>query len=318
MTPPRQHRLQLDLELHRHTAVDPSPNVLAVATMFGLGVDERRAATIIPPTSLTLAPGRVVFITGPSGSGKSSLLNLIDQALADRPDVTVTRFDQLPPLPDRPLVDCFEPWCDQLQDVLKLLSVAGLNDAFVMLRKPSELSDGQRYRLKLAHALAPGSFPMGNRLSDSSGDSKLLPDRMDPGHPVPPHTPQSGGLKNVILADEFAATLDRTTAAVITANVRKWINPPRPRNIPRDRRPRNIKSPASSGDQPLGRKLSGKPAGKLPGPGLPGAGIPGQLPGAGGVCFIAATTHDDLLEPLCPDVLIEKHLGQRIDVVERG
>jgi hypothetical protein len=35
------------------------------------------------------------------------------------------------------------------------------------------------------------------------------------------------------------------------------------------------------------------------------------------VCFICATTHDDLLEPLCPDVLIEKHLGTGITVAVR-
>ena len=35
-------------------------------------------------------------------------------------------------------------------------------------------------------------------------------------------------------------------------------------------------------------------------------------------CFIAATTHDDLLESLAPDVLIEKHLGERMDVREKS
>ena len=71
-----------------------------------------------------------------------------------------------------------------------------------------------------------------------------------------------GGL-HLILADEFGATLDRLTAAVIARNIRKWT-----------RRNRHI-------------------------------------------CFIAATTHDDLLESLDPDVLIEKHLGSEIDVLSR-
>ena len=35
-------------------------------------------------------------------------------------------------------------------------------------------------------------------------------------------------------------------------------------------------------------------------------------------CFIAATTHDDLLEYLAPDVLIEKHLGERMDLLEKS
>lgn len=226
--------MQLDLQLTVATTVEPSPNVLRVAAMFGLGIDEQKKLSIIPSMKLDLQGGRVVFITGPSGSGKSLLLGLIDKALRDREGVRVIRFDQLPDPPDRPLVDCFDPV--PLEQVLQTLSLAGLNDAFVMLRKPSELSDGQRYRLRLAQTMrlvADGSAGSSPRLC-------------------------------VMLADEFGATLDRLTAAVIARNVRKWT-----------RR-------------------------------------------QGHVCFIAATTHDDLLEPLEPDVLIEKHLGEGIEVHVRG
>lgn len=97
-----------------------------------------------------------------------------------------------------------------------------------------------------------------------------------PGHDPEPHgglgalraeasgeTPSRGeafaGLR-VVLADEFGATLDRTTAAHVARRVRAWV----------DHRP--------------------------------------------GVCYVCATTHDDLLEALNPDVLVEVPLGQRVHV----
>jgi ABC-type ATPase with predicted acetyltransferase domain len=198
--------------------------------MFGLGIDRDKRIELIPPTTLALKPGRIVFITGSSGGGKSTLLRLIREQIDADDTAHAISFDALPPMPDKPLVDCFPN--RTLSRTLRLLSLAGLNDAFVMLRKPSQLSDGQRYRLKLAQVFA----------------------MIEAG--VLPH------LKKVVLADEFCATLDRVTAKVIARNVRKWVSHTN-------------------------------------------------------VCFIAATTHDDLLEPLNPDILIEKHLGERLDVLER-
>lgn len=223
--------MQITVQRQFTTAVRPSANVLKVAAMFGLGLDRQRTMQVIAPTTFELSPGHVVFITGASGSGKSVLLAEIGRTLQDHQSVNVLRFEDLPPLPDRPLVDCFDGL--PLEQVTAVLSLAGLNDAFVMLRRPGELSDGQRYRLWLAEAMA---------LTQCSDHAQL----------------------NVVLADEFAATLDRITAAVIARNIRKWT--------------RRTAAP---------------------------------------VCFVAATTHDDLLEPLEPDVLIENHLGERIDVVTR-
>jgi uncharacterized protein len=222
--------IQINLSLTVQSAVEPSPNVLEVAGMFGLGIQQDRRIQLIPPTGLVLKPGRIVFVTGASGSGKSTILRLIREQLQERDDTHLLCFDALPPIEDRPLVDCFPN--RPLAQTLRLLSLAGLNDAFVMLRKPSQLSDGQRYRLRLAQVMA-------------MVEADVMP-----------------GMTKVVLADEFGATLDRVTAKVIARNVRKWVN-------------------------------------------------------TTGVCFVAATTHDDLLEPLEPDTLIEKHLGEALDLVER-
>ena len=126
------------------TAVESSPNVSAVAGMFGLGIDRARTLELISPIDLTLGAHQLVFITGQSGGGKTTLLRLIEQQARAgddaAPPTEVIRFDTLPALPDRPLVDALPG--ASLEHTLRLLSLAGLNDAFVMLRKPRELSDG--------------------------------------------------------------------------------------------------------------------------------------------------------------------------------
>ncbi len=237
--------LKLHLEWSVPTAVEPSANVCQVAAMFGLGVDESKTLAIVPPTTLELHPGQVVFITGPSGSGKSSLLRLInDELIAKSPQTRVLRFDGLTPPGDKPLVDGFADLGLSLEEVTTLLSLAGLGDAFVMLRKPGELSEGQRYRLQLARLLAQVRPPAGS--TGQQGDEG------------------TSGLM-VILADEFGATLDRITAKVIARNLRRWV------------------------------RRSAQP-----------------------VCLIVATTHDDLLEALEPEVLMNKGLGTELEVMRRG
>jgi uncharacterized protein len=219
----------LELACSLATAVRPSPRVLQVAAMFGLGVDDERAEEIIPPTTLRLRPGQVVFVQGPSGSGKSTLLRLIEAAAADHPQLHILRgLHAEAENEEQPLVDQLGA---TLEEATAHLAAAGLGDAFVMLRSPRELSDGQRYRWRLARAMQEAS-----RLGET-----CLP---------------------VILADEFAATLDRRTARLLARNLRRF---------------------ASKAQ----------------------------------ICLVAATTHDDLLEALMPDVLVHKPLGATIEVLER-
>lgn len=213
-------------------------NVPAVAAMFGLGAGGEPEATIVPPTRLTLSPGRIVFVTGPSGGGKSTLLRLIRAALAARSDARVIELDA-PPAGgfDGPIVDAFPG--RPLTEVLHVLGRVGLGDAFVLQRRPGELSDGQRHRFRLACAMLDAEA--GSTGGEREGRRPLT----------------------VLLADEFGATLDRVTACVLARNLRRWVD-------------------------------------------------------ASAVCAVAATTHDDLLEPLSPEVLIEKGLGDAIGVYRRG
>lgn len=208
--------------------------------MFGLSLDDRGERAIIPPTELTLCPGQIVFITGVSGGGKSTLLRLIRDALrveqaGTAPPAGVVSLDALPALPDAPLVDALAyPEGEgqrgrasaSLEVVCRWLSLAGLNDAAVMLRCPGELSDGQRHRLRLAQAMAIAERGDASPCDGGEGGWSLL------------------------LADEFGSSLDRTTARALSRCVRRWVT-------------------------------------------------------RSGVCLVAATAHDDLLEPLEPDVLVE-------------
>lgn len=137
---------------------------MQTAAMFGLGVDDNRLIKIVPQCVIPLPPASVVFITGPSGSGKTTILRLLSEKAIEM-GLHVIRFDELPELADRPLVDVFDL---PLEQVTALLALAGLGDAFVMLRKPSQLSDGQRYRLRLAQ--------MFNIAERSDSDSIIIAD----------------------------------------------------------------------------------------------------------------------------------------------
>jgi ABC-type ATPase with predicted acetyltransferase domain len=91
---------------------------------------------------------------------------------------------------DRPIIERIG---ETLEGGLAILSRAGLSDAFVMLRRASELSDGQRARFEMARLIeAAAKFA-------------------------------KAGKCVAILIDEFAATLDRIMARTIARNLRKWI-----------------------------------------------------------------------------------------------
>jgi ABC-type ATPase with predicted acetyltransferase domain len=161
-----------------HTRVARSQRVVEVAEAFGLGLDDKEFV-IFDQLKLDVAQGDVIYITGQSGSGKSLLLRELSAQMAAEGQ-KVANLDEVAIDADLPLIDQIGT---STNDAIRLLSIAGLNDAYLFIRKPGELSDGQRYRFKLAKAI------------ESQAD--------------------------VWVADEFMAVLDRTAAKVIAYAVQK-------------------------------------------------------------------------------------------------
>ncbi len=202
-----------------------SPRALKACAMFGLfpldSVDrvsplESAAFDVAATIDRTLAPGKLALITGPSGGGKSTILRALAARLEES---AIIAADPATHARLKPIVDLFD---SPLEATLRTLARAGLADATLFSRTPQELSDGQRARLAFALAM----------------------DRA-----------RAAGATPTLLADEFASTLDRTTARSLSLTLRRW--------------------------------LASAPPLRL----------------------ILATAHDDLLEPLKPDLLVYIPLG---------
>lgn len=160
------------------TRVQRDQRVLEVAESFGIGLEDKEFV-IFDNLPLEVKQGDVVYITGQSGSGKSLLLReLRDQMRAE--GKKVVDLDQVTLDMDLPLISQIGK---NTNDAIRILGIAGLNDAYLFVRKPGELSDGQRYRFRLAKAIETGA--------------------------------------EVWVADEFMAVLDRTAAKVIAYSVQK-------------------------------------------------------------------------------------------------
>lgn len=159
------------------SSVERTPRVLEIAEGFGLGLSDKEFV-IYDNLEIEIQQGDVVYITGQSGSGKSLLLrDVVAELRAGGSKVADLNEIELE---DKPVIELVG---DSTPKAAELLAKAGISDAWIYIRKPSELSDGQRYRLKLARVL------------DSDAD--------------------------VWVADEFGAILDRPTAMAVAFSLQK-------------------------------------------------------------------------------------------------
>jgi len=190
--------------------------VASVCRMFGLTADRLTERRVNHNCRLEINNGDIVYITGPSGAGKTVLLKELEKSMPALDSVNLARI-KLPS--NKTLIDCID---GDLLTSLRMLSIAGLNDCFCILNQPQKLSDGQKYRFRLAMALA--------------------------------------AKKRFIFADEFCSELDRITAAVISYNIHKFAK-------------------------------------------------------RTGTVFILASSQDDILLDLAPDVLVVKELAGPTQVI---
>lgn len=195
-----------------------SEKAAQVCRMFGLTVDRLRDRSVTHQCRLELDAGDIVYITGPSGAGKSVLLRELEQAIPASESINLAQI----PLPgDRTVIDCFE---EPIVASLRLLSTVGLSEVFCLLNRPCDLSDGQKYRFRLAQALA--------------------------------------SRKPFIFADEFSGELDRVTATTVAFNIHKFAK-------------------------------------------------------RTGTTFVLASSHEDILIDLAPDVLVVKDFSGPAEVIYR-
>lgn len=160
------------------TSVERSPRVIEIGEAFGLGLNDQQFV-VYDNLKLTTLQGDCIYITGQSGSGKSILLRELAKSYRDEHGLTVGILDEVE-LEEKPLI---EQVGRTTEEACKILSKAGLNDAYLFIRKPSELSDGQRYRFRIAKLMDKGT--------------------------------------QVIVTDEFGAVLDRVTAKTVAFSIRK-------------------------------------------------------------------------------------------------
>ena len=152
--------------------------VAQVCRMFGLTADRLTERRVNHSCRLEINDGDIVYITGPSGAGKTILLKELEKSIPASERANLARI-KLPS--NKTLIDCID---GDLLTSLRMLSIAGLNDCFCILNQPQKLSEGQKYRFRLAMALAAE--------------------------------------KKFIFADEFCSELDRISAVVISHNIHRF------------------------------------------------------------------------------------------------
>jgi ATPase subunit of ABC transporter with duplicated ATPase domains len=180
ITPERkEHSIILNLKVAT-SPVEITDRVMAVSEAFGVGVDDKKEFTIFDNVELKYDSSDLIYVTGDSGSGKSTFLRLFMGELQNQTRKCVN-FSDVKADDNEVVIDSIG---SSQEEGMALLSVVGLSEAFVMLRKYKELSEGQKYRSKLAKMIA------------EQGDAFFI--------------------------DEFGATLDREMAKVLAYCIQKW------------------------------------------------------------------------------------------------
>ncbi len=161
----------------------PTARTAELALRFGLALEEGPRLAL-DPLQIPTGPGSIVAVVGPSGSGKSSLLDAIERIRNGGGRVERVRLTPSIPVIDQVMVG------DSLAEAAGLLSACGLGEPRLWTRRVGELSTGEVFRVRLASALASCCR----------------------GRPAGP-----------LLCDEFGSGLHRRLARAISFNLRRLV-----------------------------------------------------------------------------------------------
>ncbi len=179
--PEREERRSFRLSRSFDSSAPNTARVLEVQKAFGIGVGKREHV-IYRDLMVDVEPGDVVYVTGESGGGKSLLLRDIEDGLRRHSEFRpVLNFSSIRVDPGERAI---EGVGRDVAEAMEVLSAVGLGEAYLFLRRYDELSDGQKFRYKMAKALA--------------------------------RNPKT------LIVDEFCSNLDRTTAKVLAFLTQRW------------------------------------------------------------------------------------------------
>jgi len=169
---------------------DNTANTKKIIESFGLTSEKERE--IVTDLELPIVAGKLYYICGYSGSGKSSILNAVYEELVKQGKkvMYVRKWTELA-LQDLPLIEYFPEVTSE--EKLKLLSKCGLGEAWKFVSRYTQLSDGEKFRFCLYYCVM-----------------KLQRERKE-----------SGVEDCYLIFDEFCSTLDRITAKAIAINMRR-------------------------------------------------------------------------------------------------
>lgn len=225
--------------------VTNSPRAEQVQRSFGLA-SGRQSLAIASGAAVRLGPGRVILLTGPSGSGESSVLAAIagqcDPANPNRTGNQTGRMVSVQDIrfrDDCAIIDQIAP-NGPFADAAAILTACGLGEAGLWLRPYVALSEGERFRARLARMISLQAGAAGRNEKGDRGATGC----------------------SVLLCDEFCAGLHRRAARAIAFNLRK-------------------------------------------------------LATRRGLCFVLATSADDLTFDLDPDTIVRFSSGGSCEVSER-
>jgi len=168
-----------------------------IAQWFGISHARQHAPHWSIDARLPSVPAarQILLITGPSGAGKSTLLREYRRRIPPRLRIELQHLVLL----RKPIIELFDEL--SLEEALLLLSRMGLAEAHSYRLPPAMLSDGQRWRLRLAMALYLAQH-----------------------RPKPAGGPRDAGAAACILADEFAGLLDRVTGTIVANMLRRAVD----------------------------------------------------------------------------------------------